>query len=129
MLTILWKYYNLVLRYGIDTFSPKVRLYNKQKYPRWFSNDIRALVADKRMFHYLYKQTQILSYFVKFFVLRSKRKALSRTCYRAFLPNIELKLNQNIKAFWNYVNTIKNSLDYPNVMHLNESYSVIRWKY
>lgn len=62
------KFYN-VLFSAIDSYIPK-RAYINHKFPIWFSNDLKSLIKQKKIAHFLYKTSNSLSDYSVFSTLR-----------------------------------------------------------
>ena len=105
-----------VLSRAIEQFVPITKFNNLNLYPRWFSSELIEKVKAKKKCHSLYKQTGGSDHYREFSKLRAECKYLSNQCYDNYILNVENSIHENIRNFWNYVNSINKSSVMPSII-------------
>lgn len=95
----------------------------KHVYPVWYTSEIIKLVKEKAKVHKRYKITGITSCYQEFSILRLKIKQKIKEAYALYLNNVEIKLKDDPKNFWTFVNNKNRTTRIPGKMVYNgESY-------
>ncbi len=104
---------------AIDKFVPKVKRRNP-KYPPWFNSNLIKLRNKKNKFYYKMKNctnsSQIDDMTTSF---RNARKLFDSALvesYNEYVENTEVKIKNNPKRFWAFVNTKRKTSGYPSIM-------------
>ncbi|XP_045524992.1 uncharacterized protein LOC123714671 [Pieris brassicae] len=110
--TVFYSKINAIIAACVPFSKPKSR-----KYPVWFSRGlIRALNRKKKLWCRWKTYKGLLDY-QEFSLLRGRVKNLMKLCYNRYIERIEQSLKSNIKHFWKYTSTLKQSnLGYPKLM-------------
>lgn len=85
--------------------------FKKKKYPPWFSREVISTIKCK------YRISEVLA--SSFKVVRSKVKLLINKCHENFVDDIQSNIHKNIKLFWSYTKSKKQTNTYPNEFSLN----------
>lgn len=114
------KFYE-VLSIGMHNFIP-LSILKTPKFPRWYSNELKKLIIDKKKHHKKYKISNRWDDYLTFSSLRTQCKDSMKECYKNHVLNTELAIPGNIKTFWNFVNDKRKDCSMPQHMFLgNES--------
>lgn len=76
-------------------------------YPVWFSTSLIKCLSEKNKYHKRFKKYGNPRDYDTFAMLRSRCKALLKSCRKSFLSLTEESLKGNPKFFWKYVNARK----------------------
>lgn len=102
----------LHLKRLVEQYTPIKKLH-ASSFPKWFTNDLKCLVARKKAVHKKYKSTGLLLYLDEFRQLRKQCKDLATQCLRDYTQKVEDSISSNIKSFWAHVNSLKSSSTIP----------------
>lgn len=91
-----------------DKCVPKTKL-KINKFPSWFTPEIVRDIKAKERNHKLYKKTKLEQCLVDYKFLRAKIKKDIKIAYNNYLGNVEANIQQDVKAFWNFVHSKKNN--------------------
>lgn len=97
-------YFYKIMQDAITIFVPTY-VVKKSNFPSWFSPQLKAKVRSKKIAHKNYKETKRHRDYVKFQVLRSECKELTKICYQNFVSNMEERMNVDVSDFWKFVNS------------------------
>uniref|UniRef100_A0A2A4JB85 Reverse transcriptase domain-containing protein n=1 Tax=Heliothis virescens TaxID=7102 RepID=A0A2A4JB85_HELVI len=116
-------FYKLLNRTILELIPMKKTATNK--YPPWYSRDLIRLLREKYKYHVRFKKYKNPLDQVSFEELRDECNALSSTCYKKYIGNIENGITKNPKLFWSFIkNKRKGSSTYPAQMSLNNKIAV-----
>lgn len=107
-----------VIYEGIEMFIP-ISHYKDPSFPKWFSDELKACVLQKKAAHLLFKKSNSSQDYYTFSRLRAKCKQLSKTCYNVYLNSIKSKLYNNPKSFWDFIKSKTKSDEIPSTVHYN----------
>lgn len=96
------------LNHLIKKHTPVTKIYS-HKYPLWFSYSLKKCIKEKLKFHKLYKKYRNPRDYDTFDLLRKRSKKLMIECYNNYITSVEQSVVLNVKHFWRYVNSRKNS--------------------
>lgn len=99
----------------ISKYTPLSKRYD-DKYPAWFSPALKRCIQMKHKYHKLFKRYGNALDYDRFSHYRTKSKLLIDTCYKNYISLIEVSLDNNIKAFWKFVNSKKSVNSIPITM-------------
>lgn len=102
-----------------DTSVPKT--IRKDKYPPWFTLEIKNDIKEKEKNRKLYKGTKEQIYLENFKYLRSKIKRNINIAYGNYTRQAEGNISTNPKSFWSYINSKKRQSRLPPVMTYNNT--------
>lgn len=101
------KFYEIL--YSIfDNCVPKVKTKNN-KFPPWYTPEIKRDIKAKERSRKLYKNTKIEQCKIDYNNLRSKIKKGIKVAYKNYITNIENTIKHDVKQFWNFVKTKNNN--------------------
>lgn len=106
----------------VSSFTPMI-LPNETEFPKWFSNEVIALIRDKDYFRKKFKKTNN-SVFEEIF--KNKRRLLKKQlkiCEEGYIRNIENTILTNSKAFFSYTKSLQKSNKLPKSMLFNDKCS------
>lgn len=107
----------------IKKYVPLVKI-KSAKYPSWFSSPLRSCLKRKERVWRKWKQYNSTIDYSEYSLLRKRCKTLMKQCFRSYTDNVESSLRLNVKFFWKYVHSLKNSNNnYPATMYYNKSSS------
>jgi len=106
------------LNKAIITFVPKKRV-SSNRFPSWYSAELKKMVTQKKVAHSLYKQFNDPSDYNNFSRLRANCKRTAKLEYKNHLNKVQLSLKLNPKSFWKYVNNRRNNNFIPNFVTLD----------
>ncbi|XP_046675695.1 uncharacterized protein LOC124364323 [Homalodisca vitripennis] len=95
-----------------------IKRIESSKFPKWFTNELKNLVINKKTAHRKFKMTGDPFYLECFRKLRRECKIKTSDCYRVYIGKVEEGIPHNIKSFWSHVQDLKSSSALP-AMHLN----------
>lgn len=107
------RFYHVINR-AIELFVPKRRAKNL-KFPRWFNDELKSHIFQKKVAHRDFKQTNSADDYCKFSQLRSECRMLAQECHSKYLKEIESNI-QSKKDFWRYINSKKDNFELPKCM-------------
>ena len=110
------------LNSALERHVPKRRCCNSV-YPRWYTNDLKNLIKEKKSIHRLWKIYGFQSDYIEFKRLRAKCIRMSKLCLASYTEKVESYLHKNSKTFWSYINSFKNNNDLPMNMYLDNENS------
>lgn len=101
-----------------DIFHETVPLkYNrKRRYPSWFTSEIIHLIKKKEAAHKKFKRTQLETDRHLFNYLRAEIKSKIQSANRNFIRSTETDIQNDPRAFWNYIKSKRDSSSLPGVM-------------
>lgn len=101
------------LNQAIESFVPS---YYKRItiYPAWFSHELISLTKAKKRAHLCFKGSFSYADYLVFSELRSRCKALARTCWTGYVNGFDSAISRNPKSFWNFVNAMRSDNRLPN---------------
>lgn len=108
----------LHLRRMIELHTPIKKLHTSS-FPKWFTSELKALIAGKKAAHRKYKSTGLPRYLDEFRQLRYRCKELATQCLRSYTQKVEDSIPSNIKSFWAHVNSLKSSSAIPPKLNLD----------
>ncbi|KAF9414516.1 hypothetical protein HW555_007590 [Spodoptera exigua] len=89
---------------------------NSCNYPTWFSPVLRQVLREKLKYHRLFKKYGNPRDYDTFSLLRSRCKKLIAEDYYVFVSSVESSLEHDIKNFWRFVNSKKDTNAIPQTM-------------
>lgn len=89
------------------------------KYPKWFSSDLRKSITLKNKAYKRYMETRTPSDYNAYSNIRREVKAMTDTCYLLYVTNTEHLIPENIKHFWSFINNLKRDSGFPVQMQHN----------
>lgn len=98
-------YFYKILYQTIDLNVPLKKKYCK--YPCWFSKGLISALKRKQKMLAKWKNYSSLRDYNEFALLRTRCKTLLRKCYITYTKNTENSLKSNIKSFWAYIASFK----------------------
>lgn len=102
----------------LDTYVPPLKL-GLRRYPSWFSQDLKMQLNKKYKFWKRWKIYGSRSDYDRFSWARAKVKKLIISCYDEYILHVEQSTTHNIKSFWKFTHSLKNSkTGYPSSMKL-----------
>lgn len=105
-----------------DIFDASVpKTIRKNKYPPWFTLEIKNDIKEKEKNRKLYKKRKEQIYLENFKYLRSKIKRDINIAYGNYTRQAEGNISANPKSFWSYVNSKKKHSRLPPVMTYNHT--------
>lgn len=84
------------------------------KFPFWFSHELKTEINRKERAHRAWKKTSLTNDYQKFSELREKCKTLLEQCHEIYIDQLQNNLSKNIKLFWAYTKSKKQTNTYPN---------------
>ena len=117
-------FYNILYKI-INDNVPKFR-FKKSLFPVWFSNELKALIFNKKIMHRKYKKIKSINkeksyeYYLEFCSIRNKCKLESDRCYKAYTDNMQKNIKKCPRTFWDFIDNKRTSREFPNVMGLND---------
>lgn len=106
----------------LDTHVPVYKNY-KHTYPMWYTGEIIKLIKDKAKQHRKFKKTKNVIYYQQFSRYRLLIKQRCREAYELYLQNVQIKLKQEPRYFWSFINNKNNTSRIPGKMfYNNETY-------
>jgi hypothetical protein len=107
-----------ILYETIDKFIPYER-YKARTYPIWFSQELIALILEKKAAHKAFKESYSNEHYRVFSRLRAKCNMVKSSCYAKYIKNAE-DTTKDMKGLWKFKNSLsKSDSDFPNQMTLN----------
>lgn len=112
------KFYSVLDRV-IAKYVPKYKTGNK--FPCWYKSDLIKLIRQKERARNKYKRDGTSDSYNRYSSLRAQSKLKIRQCYDDFLLNLQLNIPNNVKLFWSYTkskrqtNTYNSGFKYENV--------------
>lgn len=76
-------------------------------FPRWYSDDLKALIIEKKKAHRTWKISNNLTDHIQFKKLRAKCIKLSKENFSSFIQETEALILTNTRNFWSYVNSMR----------------------
>lgn len=111
------KFYSTL--YGvIEQFVPKKTI-KVDKFPRWYSWELKELIGIKNKLYKKYKRSGLESDYVEYSEMRRDTKHLIEVCYLLFISNTEQMIPTNIRYFWSYIKALRSENSLPRTMSLN----------
>lgn len=80
---------------------------------------MKEKIIEKKKLHKIYKSTNLWEDYLAFSELRGLCKKMAQECYSSYVANIEDAIPNNIKKFWNFVNSRRRSVGIPSDMYLD----------
>lgn len=114
--------FNEILYRAIDIFVPLKRISSK-KFPRWYNTELKNCIFAKKKAHKMYKITRSHEDYINFANLRATCKRLTVICYNDYVHSTEHSIHNNLKSFWNFVNSQRKAGSIPNELSYNNSTS------
>lgn len=108
MLNVLYE----VLYVTIDMFVP-LKKYSARKFPVWYSPELKNCIIDKKKAHKRYKCSHSTNDYREFSRLRALCVRLTRECYESYVQTTERSLFSDLRSFWSFVNSKRNTNNYP----------------
>ena len=96
-------------------------LKNKQKFPSWFSSDLKFYIRKKNDHHRPYKKTKSGFHYDLFSYYRKLVKITIKADRRIWLSNINDNLKSNPKQFWKFVRNYRKNNSIPTHLLVNGS--------
>lgn len=112
------KFYKIVDNI-IEKYTPLVK--RKGKFPFWYSKELRDLIKKKERCHRKWKRTKSASAYIEFSNTRAQCKTGIETCHKKYIESLQTNIKQNIKLFWSYTKSRKQSNSYPSLFKHNDS--------
>lgn len=107
---------NLILKYVPSRLS-------KNRYPVWYSSELIGLLRNKLKARRKYIRTKSEEDYRTFSLIRSRCKATSKTCYSVYISQLQNDIPNNLRKFWAYTKSLKQSNSYPSVFKYGEASS------
>ena len=107
-----------ILYKTFDIFVP-VKKIASRRFPKWFTQDLKALTIQRKIAHKKYKKTRLPTDYQIFSDLRSQCNRVARDSFQGYLRDTETALKYNPKKFWSYTNSLQNTNKLPSNFHLN----------
>lgn len=91
------------------------------RYPKWYNGSLIHCLAEKNKYHNRFKKYKNPRDYDTFALLRTRCKILMKHCYKNWLTQIEDSIadSNNIKAFWQFINSKKGTASIPQTMNYN----------
>lgn len=83
--------------------STPTRIICGNKFPKWFSKELKQLIILKKTLHKQFKTTLDYETYQQFSRVRARCKELATQCYQDYMDHVENALSDNIKVFWAHV--------------------------
>lgn len=115
------KFYK-ILNDIIDKDVPKICPKNDQ-FPKWYSKELINIMETKEHYRKLYKKTGNVIFNSLFITKRREFKHEKKKCYYNYVNNIESLVYNNLKSFFAYTKSIKQTNKLPSSMHLHNEVS------
>ena len=98
-----------------NMYVPTRHVNSSQRFPTWFSAELREAIREKSRVHYMFKSTGNFQHYLDFSKLRSECLAASRREYREYVSRIESDLlsGGSPKPFWSHVANMKGNSGIP----------------
>lgn len=91
----------------------------KNKYPFWYSNELIKLLNKKERKRIKYKKYRTNDNYIKFSQLRAQAKVKIRECYDLFISNLQINIPNNIKLFWAFTKSKRQTNTYTSGFRYN----------
>lgn len=111
--------FNNNLNLIVEKYVPKI-LIKSSNFPKWFSRELINSIKKKKKYHTLYKLYNSPYYYGIFSTERAKCNILHERDSNNYTRKVESMVNTDSKNFFNYVNTISKTRDYPSIMHYGD---------
>lgn len=85
----------------------------KPHFPFWFDDELKTALKCKEKARKKFKTTNSLEDYMKFSDLRKKCKLKIDSCHTAYITHIQTNMKSNIKLFWAYSKSKRQSNSYP----------------
>lgn len=102
----------------IDDYVPRYK--KRSRFPFWFSNEVKALLKKKEKAIYRWKKNQSDPLYCIYSELRSKCKELIKACHSSYIGRLQANIHDNIKLFWAYAKSKRQSNSYPTMFTHSE---------
>lgn len=99
-----------IIKNGMDRFIPKSK--NSQKFPFWFSNELRAALKLKDRAHRKARDSGLDKWKAEFRIHRSTCKRLYKKDYSSYLESVEISATRDPSKFWQFIRSHSNKADY-----------------
>lgn len=106
-----------ILRDVIVKYTPLAVF--KRNYPCWFSADLIGLIKEKNRARRKWRRTNIESDHHTYSSLRARTKFLIGDCYNKFLIHLQDNMSRNMKLFWSFTKSKRQTNTYPNELTYN----------
>lgn len=101
----------------IKKYTPLVR--TNRKFPHWFNAELKNALQKKERAHKKYKRSNLLEDYRIFSSLRSECKLLIDKCHEEYIAHIRRNLKTNVKFFWAYSKSKRQTNSYPSQFKYN----------
>ena len=108
-----------VIYNSFEMFVPLKHSLSSNRFPIWFSSELKNLIFQKKLAHKNYKRSNNVNTYNTFSLLRRQCRVLTDDCYRRYISNAESAINENPNYFWNYIRSKRNRGVIPKIMHLD----------
>lgn len=105
----------------IDKYTPKTK--TKKNYPPWFSYSLLKILKEKDRYHKKYKKYGNPRDFDTFSMLRSRAKITHDASFKSYICRMEDGLKNNVKLFWSYIKSKRNTNDLPKQMSYGSDFA------
>lgn len=105
-----------LLSIGIAYFVP-LKKYRTSSFPKWFSSELRKLTLEKKQAHSLYVKVRSNCNYTRFSQLRSECKKLSDICFTNYITSLDMRLREDPRSFWKYINDKRSSHSLPSALY------------
>lgn len=105
----------------LDVHVPLYRNVRPNKYPKWFTPEIKNNIKLKDHYRKKYKKSGNNLYFQEFSRLRSLIKNLTSVAYNNYLASVESNISIDPKNFWSYIQDKKACTRIPGKMYNDTS--------
>lgn len=99
--------FTAVVSSAMDAFIPK-RVSRPNKYPSWFSWELKCCLRKKLHYHRLFKKSGLEKWSLKFSECRSLAKWLFKRDEKVYVSKTESAMYSNPKDFWKFVTSQRN---------------------
>lgn len=85
----------------------------KSKFPFWYDKSLRDLIAKKERARKKFKKNNNIRDRISYCELRALSKNMIVICYNKYLTSLQVNIKKNIKLFWAYAKSKKQTNSYP----------------
>jgi len=93
--------------YNALNFHVPIRKIHKNKFPIWYSNDLKHMIKRKEKIRRSYIKHQMPLLFTEYKNIRAEVKRLIRLEYKEYLKSVESGINRDPKSFWGVVKGLR----------------------
>lgn len=101
----------------IDKFTPLAIF--KRNFPTWYSTDLIRLIREKDRARRKWKRSASDDDYGHYSELRARSKQLISDCYGKFLIHLQNNMSSNMKIFWSFTKSKRQTNTYPNELLYN----------